>query len=75
MNIVRNYFGHFLMNTNLYYPEELVADLNEISCFSNDPFSWLIGQFNIYALRLNNETFNFVDKKTNVSKELKPLLG
>jgi hypothetical protein len=63
------------MNTNLYYPEELVADLNEISCFSNDPFSWLIGQFNIYALRLNNETFNFVDKKTNVSKELKPLLG
>ncbi len=75
MNIVRNYFGHFLMNTNLYYPEELVADLNEISCFSNDPFSWLIGQFNIYALRLNNETFNFVDKKTNVTKELKPLLG
>ena len=75
MNIVRNYFGHFLMNTNLYYPDEMIADLNEISCFSNDPFSWLIGQFNLYTLRLNNETFNFVDKKTNVSKELKPLLG
>jgi hypothetical protein len=75
MNIVRNYFGHFLMKTNLYYPDEMIADLNEISCFSNDPFSWLIGQFNKYALRLNDRTFNFVDKKIADIKKLKPLLG
>jgi hypothetical protein len=35
----------------------------------------LIGQFNKYALRLNDRTFNFVDKKIADIKKLKPLLG
>ncbi len=62
MNIRRNYFGHALKNSILYYPKYLIADLNEISCFSNDAFAWLIGQFNRYVLRLNNNTLDFVDK-------------
>jgi hypothetical protein len=73
MNIDRNYFGHFSMN--VYYPEELIADLNEISCFSNEPFSWFIGQFNKHLLKLNNITLNHVNQKISDIKALKPLMG
>ena len=74
LNIGSHYFGHYPSNTE-YFPEEMLKDLNEISSYTNDAFSWFIGQIIRNALKLNqNSTEYLVNKKAELQLK-KPYLG
>ena len=52
----------------------MINDLNEISSFTSDAFSWLIGQF-IGVFKLNQDSLDYITQKQDSIKIQKPYLG
>ena len=75
LNIEKHYFNALTIYDTSFYPEEFLYDLNVVSCYTNDAFSWMIGQFIKHALRLNEKTRDIISEKTAYLKEIKNLIG
>ena len=74
LSILSHYFGHAPYNTE-YFPAEMLNDLNEISSYTNDAFCWFIGQIIRNALKLNQNSIEYLDMKQAELQLKKPFLG
>lgn len=73
LNIARNYFRYLPKNTD-YFSEAMIDDLNDINSFTEDAFSWFVGQF-FGCFSLNQDSANYILKKRSEIKIKKPYLG
>ena len=62
LNINFHYFSNAPLNTE-YFPDEMLKDLNEIRSYTNDAFSWFIGQIIRNALKLNQNSPEYLVNK------------